>query len=377
MIKNQGYELIFDPPGDGSCQFSALTYFLRAFGYQISSSMLRNQVVEYLQNHWTNEEGQAYELFVGIPWSEYLNELLSDETYGDQITLNAVAHLYNVCIRVISSLGPQAAVDINPGNTQQQTLILGYYAEGQDDHYVCLLQNELMETTGKDYEQESETDEDANMDPENLHPEINDLGDDGIDDSKDEMDNDHCDELHNDVSQNSDNQKGDHHPLHGLEYEEDVSPQSEANWDLQPNGIWFKIIRTVLHQCDFHSLENHVCFVFKNLKFVNHRFFSLASKSIEDLPKIYVNNLELLPKPKRGKYFESIMSLIRNFGSFSGIVLDIKRMLNFSGWNSAWLVLLPCPSSSFIILDFFWKKEKMIFMENFDLNNLFFIDIDF
>ena len=101
MIKNQGYELIFDPPGDGSCQFSALTYFLRAFGYQISSSMLRNQVVEYLQNHWTNEEGQAYELFVGIPWSEYLNELLSDKRYGDQTTLNAVAHLYNVCIRVI------------------------------------------------------------------------------------------------------------------------------------------------------------------------------------------------------------------------------------------------------------------------------------
>ena len=49
-----------------------------------------------------------------------LNEMLSDETCGDQITLNAAAHLYNICIRVISSLGPQAAVDINLGNTQQQ-----------------------------------------------------------------------------------------------------------------------------------------------------------------------------------------------------------------------------------------------------------------
>ena len=103
------------------------------------------------------------------------------------------------------SLGPQAAVDINPGNTQQQTLILGHYAEGQGDHYVCLRQNELTGTTGKDSEQESETDEDANMDPENLHPEINDLGDDCIDDGKDVMGNDHCDDLHNDVPQNRDN----------------------------------------------------------------------------------------------------------------------------------------------------------------------------
>ena len=51
--------------------------------------MLRNQVVVYLQNHWINEERQSYELFVGIPWSEYLNEMLFDETYGNQVTLNA------------------------------------------------------------------------------------------------------------------------------------------------------------------------------------------------------------------------------------------------------------------------------------------------
>ena len=101
MIENQGYELIFDLSGDGSFQFSALAYFLRASGDQVSSSMLRNQVVEYLQNHCTNEEGQPYELFLSNAWSEYLNEMLSDETHGDKITLTAVDHLYNLCIRVI------------------------------------------------------------------------------------------------------------------------------------------------------------------------------------------------------------------------------------------------------------------------------------
>ena len=102
-----------------------------------------------------------------------------------------------------------------------------------------------MQTTGKDYKQERETDEDANMDPEYLHPEINDLGDDGTDDGKGEMGNDHCDDLHNDIPQNRDNKKWDHHLLPGFECGENVSPQSEANWDLLRNEIWFKIIRTV------------------------------------------------------------------------------------------------------------------------------------
>ena len=117
----------------------------------------------------------------------------------------------------------------------------------------------------------------------------------------------------------------------GLEKKENVSPQSETNWELLPNEIWLKIIRTVLHQSDFNHLENHVCFVLDNLKLVNHRFFSLASNSIEDLPRIYVKNPALLSKPKRQKYVASIMSLIREFGSFSGLVLGIKPMLNFSG----------------------------------------------
>ena len=77
----------------------------------------------------------------------------------------------NVYIQVISSLGTQATVDIiNLENTQQQTLILGRYAEGHGDHYMCLRQNELMGKTREGYEQESKADEDANTDPENRHP---------------------------------------------------------------------------------------------------------------------------------------------------------------------------------------------------------------
>ena len=46
---NQGFSVIYDPPGDGSCQFHALAYFLRASGYSCDATSLLNQVVYYLQ----------------------------------------------------------------------------------------------------------------------------------------------------------------------------------------------------------------------------------------------------------------------------------------------------------------------------------------
>ena len=58
-------------------------------------------------------------------------------TYGDHITLDAISQMYNVHIQVISSLGPQATANNNQENGRQ-TMVLGHYAEGQGDHYVCL-----------------------------------------------------------------------------------------------------------------------------------------------------------------------------------------------------------------------------------------------
>ena len=62
-----------------------------------------------------------------------------DETYGDQRTLQSMTHLYNVHIRVLLTLVLQELVDINEENGMQ-TLVLGYFAEGQGDHYICLQQ---------------------------------------------------------------------------------------------------------------------------------------------------------------------------------------------------------------------------------------------
>ena len=144
--------LFLDPSHDGSSHFSAIACFLRSSGFDCSANQLRKEVVDYLKTHRKNEEGQLYELFAGIPWSSYLNEMRLNGTYGDHITLDATSRMYNVHIQVISSLGLQATVNINQENGQQTT-VLRYYAEGQGDHYVCLRSTPNFDCSEYEYDE--------------------------------------------------------------------------------------------------------------------------------------------------------------------------------------------------------------------------------
>ena len=149
-LTNQAFSVIYDPPGDGSCRFQTFAYFLGAFGYSCDATLFRNQLVHYLENHSANIEGQPYELFAAIPWDQYLIEMSQDETFGDQITLQAIADLYSVHIGIVSTLGPQGSVDINEENGTQ-TLILGHFAEGQGDYHICLRQNTNLDDSMVDF----------------------------------------------------------------------------------------------------------------------------------------------------------------------------------------------------------------------------------
>ena len=66
-----------------------------------------------------------------------MNEICLNGRYGDHIILDVISRMYNVCIQVISSLGPQATVNINQEN-RRQAMVVRHYAERQGDHYVCL-----------------------------------------------------------------------------------------------------------------------------------------------------------------------------------------------------------------------------------------------
>ena len=54
----------------------------------------------------------------------------------------------------------------------------------------------------------------------------------------------------------------------------------------------------------------------------------------------------------------NVQRLIREFSSASGVIIELKRIIQHPKWNSAWLVLLSEAFSWFVIKDIFWKTKK-------------------
>ena len=129
IIEDQGYQIEFDPPGDGSCQFAALAHQLSAFGIFRTPEEMREEIVRYLENNAVDE--------MGFPsrWTEYLEHMAGCNTFGDQITLFAAARLYNININVISTLGPGHSMYLHLQQAHW-TVYLGHFAQGE--HYVSL-----------------------------------------------------------------------------------------------------------------------------------------------------------------------------------------------------------------------------------------------
>ena len=139
-LLNQGLAVRFDPPKDCNCQFSALCNPLTQIGIFRSAKTLREELGEYLQTHPDGADGFPLELFVGLPWDEYLESMACDRTYGDHLTLQAAANVFQIQIIVFSTLGPTATQVISPANGGDPlcTLHLGHFAEGDGEHYVSL-----------------------------------------------------------------------------------------------------------------------------------------------------------------------------------------------------------------------------------------------
>jgi hypothetical protein len=75
-------------------------------------------------------------------WKKYLNKMSLKE-HGDHITLQAAANLFEIQIVVLSCISASHDRLIFPSVNGQfmnttPTAILGHYAEGHGEHYVCL-----------------------------------------------------------------------------------------------------------------------------------------------------------------------------------------------------------------------------------------------
>jgi len=141
-----GFLLKYDPPKIGNCQFDALADQLRYVkgpNFQLSSKDIRDSVVTYMEKH-----PEIFEGFCGknnTTWNEYILQMKSPDEYGDHLTLTACLKLYGVSIMILNASSKERSLllrsdEISSKETVnlEQTLILGYYPEGQGSHYVSL-----------------------------------------------------------------------------------------------------------------------------------------------------------------------------------------------------------------------------------------------
>ena len=126
-------------PGDGNCPFGALCFWLNCLGIHRSPEKVHEENVQYLENNPTDTEGCPLELYAGVPLSQYLQSMTTDGTYGDQITLQAAADLYNIEVLVVLTLGHNATTLISSSASIPYARVhLGHYAEQHGEHYICV-----------------------------------------------------------------------------------------------------------------------------------------------------------------------------------------------------------------------------------------------
>ena len=83
-FRDQGFAILFNPAGDGNCQFAAIAHALQDVGIYRSNETLRREDVQYLSDNPNAADGSRLELFAAMPWAEYLNTMAKNSTYGDQ-----------------------------------------------------------------------------------------------------------------------------------------------------------------------------------------------------------------------------------------------------------------------------------------------------
>ena len=330
--------LMHNPPGNGNCQFGALCFWLNRLGIHRSPEKVREEIVQYLENNPTDTEGFPLELYAGVPWSQYLQSMAIDGTYGDQITLQAAADLYNIEVLVVSTLGHNATTLISPSASIPYARVqLGHYAEKHGEHYICVeggtLVSEEEPHLAESYEcnqekggdslssQEAEVvpakrREEASAVPTDKSPvpvEIRFVGDDSVG-----MVN-HLDDL-------------------------------TCHMDRLPNEILTIIIDKVLISSNF-SWPNHRCHVYNQLCNGNTRFQDITQRLVlKVLPRIYFSSLGVAGKA-------SVKNILKMFGPSSGVVLELRRITSNKKWANAWLILRYIGLGWFLIMDIYWRNN--------------------
>jgi len=120
--------------------------------------------------------------------------------------------------------------------------------------------------------------------------------------------------------------------------------------DRCPNEILEKIIREALLSSGL-SRPNHVCHTYNNLQNVSVRFRDITRRLDWILPSIHFGN-----GGENG--FVSVRTLIQKYGTASGLVMEVKRIVASPEWREAYLELRFRGLGWFVIRKILWKTKE-------------------
>ncbi|KAH9811029.1 OTU-like cysteine protease-domain-containing protein [Melampsora americana] len=126
-------------PGDGNCQFRAISLMMT--GSQESHETIRKAAVGYMELNFRKFKDFAdlTDPKTGGTWEGYLKNLKKPGTYGDHLTLNAMAEIFRRKFVVLSERSTHDGVDIIKGQPDGTSKTYSLYLN--NNHYEILLKD--------------------------------------------------------------------------------------------------------------------------------------------------------------------------------------------------------------------------------------------
>ena len=98
--------------------------------FRAHQKALRAKIVLYLEANINDPNGTTLDVYMDVPFSNYLNRVSTHETFGDQITLRVAAELLNIEFFIIFTLDRAAEATIISQNfSLQDCFYLGHFPE--------------------------------------------------------------------------------------------------------------------------------------------------------------------------------------------------------------------------------------------------------
>ena len=123
--------------GDGNCQFRAVADQL--WGDEDKYYTVKQCAIHDLE---TNHRRDPEFMWPTSEHDGYIDRLKRNGTYGDDLTLHAIANDMGIRIIVISDFAQENVKCVYPEDENRitDTIVLGYWGEGRGDHYTSIVE---------------------------------------------------------------------------------------------------------------------------------------------------------------------------------------------------------------------------------------------